>query len=82
MEITFTTKIDLDKTFFTRFRGKIIEANCYSILRHECVNSGQSETFYFVDSIAIPEEHVFKTKLECKEALKTKKFNYGTTGSN
>jgi len=77
MEITFKSKIGFNDTFWTNFRGKISKANCYSIHRYESINPEQSKTYYLIDSFAIPEEDVFKTRKECKNELTKRYFNYG-----
>lgn len=77
MEVTFKSKIGFNQEFWTNFNGKIVKASCYSLHRYESVNEDASKTYYFIDAFAIPEEHCFRTRKECKEALKNSWFNYG-----
>lgn len=77
MEVTFKSKIGFNQVFWTNFKGKVSKANCYSLHRYESINESASKTYYLIDTFAIPEEHCFKTRKECEEALKNNWFNYG-----
>lgn len=77
MEVKIKTKIDLDSTFWTKYKGKVVEANCYLIAPYLNSFPEQNKIYYFIDGYGIPESDVFKTRKECKEELSKRHFNHG-----